>query len=116
MAPKRIYVYDGANLQIYDPQTDSWTNGTAPPTSRQYLGITVVDDCLYFIGGMSFPFPDIHSYYVFHAANERYTPVGYGSSTVAPTEPPSISEFLVIAPVALLVVVGVAVYLKRHRR
>ena len=43
MAPKRIYVYNGSSMQVYDPQTDSWTFGTAPPTSREYLGYTLLE-------------------------------------------------------------------------
>lgn len=76
MAPKRIYVYNGASLQIYDPQTDSWTFGTAPPTSRQYLGIGVIDDLLYFIGGFNYTSPGIYTDY---ATNEQYTPISYGN-------------------------------------
>ncbi len=118
MAPKRIYVYDGTTLQIYNPYTDSWTNGTAPPTSRQYLGIAVVNDLLYFIGGFKFEPP---GFYYDYATNEQYTPIGYGIQPT-PTDSPSTSEFSLIAPIALLVVsvvvaVGVvAVYLKRRKR
>ena len=36
MSPKRIYVYDGSSLQVYDPQNNNWTFGAAPPVSRQY--------------------------------------------------------------------------------
>ena len=115
MAPKRIYVYDGTTLQIYNPQADSWTNGTAPPSSRQNLGIGVVDDRLYFIGGMSYPIPNFGLYYVFHATNEQYTPLGYGTQTETPTNP----ELFLVVPLALLIIavaiVGIAIYLKKHK-
>jgi N-acetylneuraminic acid mutarotase len=76
MAPKRIYVYDGSSLQVYNPQNDSWTFGSAPPTSRQYLGIAVVNDLLYFIGGFTYTPPGFFNDF---ATNEQYTPFGYGS-------------------------------------
>jgi parallel beta-helix repeat protein len=76
MAPKRIYVYDGSSLQIYNPKTDNWTFGTAPPTSRQYLGIGVVEDLLYFIGGFTYTPPGLYTDYT---TNEQYTPIGYGT-------------------------------------
>lgn len=64
-APKRIYVIGGTqNLyfrytflnpldlnQIYDPETDTWTNGTPMPTPRGDLGIVVINDEIYAIGG-----------------------------------------------------------------
>ncbi|MGB9853463.1 MAG: Kelch repeat-containing protein [Candidatus Bathyarchaeales archaeon] len=77
LATKRIYVIggkqnlDAVNLnQVYDPETDSWTFGTPMPTARYGLGVAVVNDMLYAIGGMQdwFRAP----------ANERYTPMGYG--------------------------------------
>lgn len=114
---ERIYVYNGSTLQVYDPATDNWTLGTAPPTSRQYLGIGVVNDRLYFIGGMSWPIPDMGSYYTFHDTNERYTPVGY--ATPVPSNSQSNSEPLstlpiVLAVVAVAVVASVVVYLKKQ--
>jgi len=72
MAPKRIYViggYPAFNLvQIYDPETDAWTTGAQMPTNRYGLGVAVVNDRLYAIGG---------SGYDAGRANEQYTPVGY---------------------------------------
>jgi N-acetylneuraminic acid mutarotase len=61
---------DAVNLnQVYDPETDTWVAGPAMPTARYGLGVAVVDDSLYAIGGregwVGFPIS---------AANERYTP------------------------------------------
>jgi hypothetical protein len=61
-APKRIYVIGGevgfmeaTNInQVYDPQTDIWSTGASMPTARQGLGVAVVNDVIYAIGG-SFP-------------------------------------------------------------
>lgn len=73
---ERIYLIGGKqNLdavnfnQVYDPETDTWVAGTAMPTARFGLGVAVVDDSLYAIGGREgwFGFP-------ISAANERYTP------------------------------------------
>jgi N-acetylneuraminic acid mutarotase len=78
LAPKRIYVFSGmgnqtnnaTNLtQVYDPENDVWTTGTPIPTPRWSLGVAVVNDELYAIGGY-----DGETYL---AANEKYTPAGY---------------------------------------
>ena len=49
-----------------------WVAGPAMPTARFGLGVTVVDDSLYAIGGREgwFGFP-------ISAANERYTPADF---------------------------------------
>jgi N-acetylneuraminic acid mutarotase len=77
-APKRIYVAGGFVLQdysntthVYDPGRNSWSTTTPMPTPRLYLGLAVVNDVLYAIGG----------YYndTWLATNEQYTPSGYGT-------------------------------------
>jgi N-acetylneuraminic acid mutarotase len=81
LAPKRIYVFGGEDMdldqhnvatnltQVYDPENDTWTTGTPMPTPRWSLGVAVVNDELYAIGGY-----DGDSYL---AVNEMYTPLGY---------------------------------------
>jgi len=77
LAPKRIYVIGGevgdgvaTHLnQIYDPETDTWTNGISMPTPRWSLDVAVVNDELYAIGGKD---GDTRL-----AVNEKYTPIGY---------------------------------------
>jgi hypothetical protein len=94
MGSKRIYVYDGSYLQVYDPKNDSWSFGTNPPTNRQYLGIAVVNDLLYFIGGFIYtPY-----FYYFYDTNELYTPFGYGTPDPSPTPTPSLSSEPSIEP------------------
>jgi energy-converting hydrogenase Eha subunit A len=62
--------YGGIDLhQVYDPETDTWTNATAMPTPRKSMGLTVVYDEIYAIGGK-------HSGTLI-LANEKYTPSGY---------------------------------------
>jgi len=122
-APKRIYVLGGYPTfnynQIYDPETDTWTTGAQMPTNRYGLGVAVVSDAIYAIGGG-------------RAANEKYTPVGYGvtdsSSSPSPSqEPTSTSEqqmepfptTLVVASVVSVVVIGVGLlvhFKKRHAK
>jgi hypothetical protein len=116
-APKRIYVYDGTSLQIYDPQTDSWTLGANPPINRQYLGIAVFNDLLYFIGGFTYTFPGFYNDY---STNEQYTPPGYGTlqerenmpSTLFPTNTIIATSGVTIAAV----IVGLLVYFKKRKR
>jgi len=98
MAPKRIYVFGvdfaewifvppGFVHRVYDPANDSWTNGASMPTGRFNVGVAVVNDMLYVIGGYV---PEIGTNKFRSAVNEQYTPFGYG--TVPPdTTPPTIS-------------------------
>jgi N-acetylneuraminic acid mutarotase len=78
LAPKRIYVVGGlypyshiaANLtHVYDPETYTWTTGTPMLTPRWTLGVAVVNDELYAIGGY-----DGETYLT---VNEKYTPADY---------------------------------------
>lgn len=77
-APKRIYViggFDKTNYSnatfAYDFEKDEWSAGALMPTARAYLGLAVVDDAIYAIGG----FDGLNML----AANERYAPIGYGT-------------------------------------
>ena len=76
-APKKIYVLGGSensnsSNQIYTPEDDTWSNGTQPSTTRSYLGLAVVSDVLYAIGGSN------RSSFALNV-NEQYTPLGYGT-------------------------------------
>lgn len=85
-APKRIYVFGGTlnyyfrygfltatDLnQVYAPETDTWTTGTPMPTPRGKLGVAVINDEIYAIGGHnSIDWVSVVS------ANEKYTPNGF---------------------------------------
>ncbi len=77
LAPKRIYVLGGhvgsnitSNLtQVYNPENDTWTTGTSMPTPRWSLGVAVVNDELYAIGG--------YDGETALSVNEKYTPADY---------------------------------------
>ena len=79
MAPKRIYViggypsYDEVGLnQVYDPESNTWSSGSQMPTARHSLGVAVVNDTLYAIGGGS---TNLNVRY--YDENEQYIPIGY---------------------------------------
>ena len=62
--------YIGIDLhQVYDPETDTWTNATAMPTPRTGMGLATINNEIYAIGG-----EDNGSLLL---ANEKYTPSGY---------------------------------------
>ena len=79
MAPPLLYVIGGyflnsysSNVQVYNPSNNSWSTGLPMPTARAYLGVAVVNDVLYAIGG-------------FDGQNwlntvEEYTPIDYGTA------------------------------------
>jgi N-acetylneuraminic acid mutarotase len=77
-APKRVYVVGGFDqvsysnvVRVYDSECDVWSAGASMLTARGYLGLAVVDDVLYAIGGF-----DGENWL---DVNERYLPVGYGT-------------------------------------
>jgi hypothetical protein len=62
--------FPGVDLhQVYDPTTDTWTNATTMPTPRTGLGLAVVYNQIYAIGGEN------NGTHIL--ANEKYTPDGY---------------------------------------
>jgi len=145
-APKRIYLFSAepSSNQVYDPETDSWITGKEMPTRREHLGVAVVNDVLYAIGGRSYSFPypsgDYNESTIVCAANEQYTPIGYGTpdpsyssstsatSPIQPSSPTTItanneSEPFPLLPVAVASVATVAVaaagllvYFKKRKR
>ncbi|MCX8153551.1 MAG: hypothetical protein N3E52_03850 [Candidatus Bathyarchaeota archaeon] len=77
-APRRIYLvggFDRSNYSnatfAYDLERGEWSSGALMPTARAYLGLAVVDDVIYAIGG----FNGLNML----ATNERYAPIGYGT-------------------------------------
>jgi len=82
---------------VYDPETDTWTAGTPMPTPRWSLGVAVVNDELYAIGGKTEEGDN------YSAVNEKYTPAEY------------IPEFpsWIIMPLFMIVAVVVIIYRKK---
>jgi len=110
-APKRIYLLGGTlnhNTtdinQIYNPEDNTWTEGTPMPHDRTGLALAVVNDTVYALGGEHREWYSTHFNYNHVAFNEQYTPMGY------------IPEFPSWTPmlITLVAVVFVAV-IYRHR-
>jgi N-acetylneuraminic acid mutarotase len=77
MAPKKIYYIGGYStgtfsdkIQVYDIETNSWSEGPQMLTERAYLGLAVVNDIIYAVGGF-----DGTNWL---NSNEELKPVGYG--------------------------------------
>ena len=148
-APKRIYVMGGqegfmqplSQNYVYDPEADVWSNGTSMPTPRFTLGIAVVNDMLYAIGGHGGDFG------VVYEVNEQYTPFGYAAPTTpspspSPSPSPASSEpttplpsqnltptpkeqefaqnteiiYAVAATAVIIVIVAIAAFMLRRRK
>jgi N-acetylneuraminic acid mutarotase len=112
LAPKRIYVIGGYpafnQVQVYDPETDTWTTGANMPTNRYGLGVAVVDDRLYAIGG---------SGYDAGIANEQYIPLGYETETDQ-TEPSqtALITIVIVAVIVAAVSGGFIVYFTKLKK
>jgi len=130
-APTKVYVLGvtepvgiGVNIgvrvpsisnQVFDPESDSWTVGASPPTNRVNMGVAVVDDKLYAIGGSTYEDSGLHVPHMPSAVNEQYTPIGYG--TLPEQEPFPIIPVAVASTVTVAVVgVGLLVYFKKRKR
>jgi hypothetical protein len=91
-AMRRIYVVGGTtaesydvlgDVQVYDPQGDTWTFGASMPSVRRALMVAIVDDRLYAMGGDPWDAPgafyDPVGNRAWYTHNEVYTPFGYGT-------------------------------------
>lgn len=72
---------DSIPTQVYDVTTGNWINATQMPTSRNNLGVAVVNGNLYAIGGTPGG-PETN-------VNEMYTPSAYAALTPTPLPSPS---------------------------
>ena len=77
MAPTKIYYFGGYmgttftnKTQVYDLENNVWTSGADMPTARAYLGVAVINDVIYAIGGF-----DGANWL---QSNEQYKPLDYG--------------------------------------
>jgi hypothetical protein len=78
LAPQRIYYLGGfsgdslnTQTEMFNAAMDSWSTVDPMPTPREYLGVAVVNDVLYAVGGF-----DGTNWL---NTNEQFKPVGYGS-------------------------------------
>ena len=66
VAPHNGEVYSIAGwLDVYDPNTDTWTDGPSMPTPRAQFATAVVGSNIYAIGGVdsSFAYSDVVEYF-----------------------------------------------------
>ena len=96
MAPRRIYVVDN-DLRIYNPKKNEWTLGPNKTTTRDFMGVAVLNDKIYAIGGLTSVWPSGFSSQMPtltpYATNEVYTPASYGTpdpNYILETTPPNI--------------------------
>ncbi len=78
MVPSRLYLVGGylwdtfsSKTQIYNPSNNSWTEGPSLPSPEAHLGLAVVNDILYAIGGF-----DGQNWL---DTNSQYKPADYGT-------------------------------------
>lgn len=110
-SPKRIYVMGGRNgnvtsavNQAYDPENNVWTIGTPMPTARYGLGLAVVNDALYAIGGLE-------SNGNTTGKMEEYTPAGFDPLQAVPEFPT-----LIIMPLFIITTLMIStIYKRRHK-
>jgi parallel beta-helix repeat protein len=154
IAPKRIYVIGGNivsagwyirfcdHVQIYNPETDSWSFGRQMPTGRSDLALVNINDTLYALGGtnssVTVTVPGGASQEEWDAAwdkiastrchaNEKYLPLGHGTlptttATPSPTQTQtlpsptsSVPEFPIeIIPLVMVVMFAFAVVYRRR--
>jgi hypothetical protein len=104
LAPKRIYAIGGGSkgdlVQVYDPESDTWSTGSSMPVSRSGFSVAVVADLLYVIGGYD-------SDGCASAANDMYIPLGYNTSALPPDSNTSPKDKLVSIDIVLVTVVAV---------
>ena len=92
VTPQRIYVIGGRTSglevsynQVYNPENDSWSMGSAMSTARYGLAVAVVNDEIYAIGGLAGSFVTV----VQNDCNEQYDPLEDKTIPSAPSTSPS---------------------------
>ena len=98
--------------QVFYPKNNSWSVGASPFVNRLGMGVAVVEDKLYAIGGYTYESEGRHVPHESSAINEEYTPIDNQL-----TEGNQFLLTLVWFAAGLAVIVGVIliVYFKRRR-
>ena len=81
-APLRMYFFVNDATNVYDPANDQWIVGASMSTPRYCVGVAVVNDTFYIIGGrtrMSGLLMNVFITMSASPATEQYIPFGYGS-------------------------------------
>ncbi len=129
LASAKIYVIggtaDGYNavntIQIYYPQSDIWAEGFSMPTSRLGLGVAVLNDTFFAIGGASAAGIE-NNVGTVYAVNEQYLPLGYQGPMPSPfiipniTATPSIPEVSLLIILPLMLIIAALIILKTKER
>ena len=117
LAPKKIYVLDYSAVRGYSPENGTWILGADVLKKLRFnFGAAILNDAIYVIGGYTYKWLPGDFYPM--AANERYTPFGYGTVPHEP-EPEPFPIVPVAAASAASVVVAVAgllVYFRKRNR
>ena len=115
-APKAIYVMGGfvgfvspLNLtQVYHPENDTWSIGASMQIPLYGLGVAIVNDTLFAIGGKTGIYsPDV-------AENNQYTPIGYGA--VPHQLEPFPTTFIAVASGVSVAIIGIGLFLYLNKR
>jgi len=116
---------------VYNPANGEWTTAANITTARSYFGATILNDKIYAIGGAIYNELGVGPTI---AANEQYTPIGYGTPDPTPSPSPSPSPtaspspepqpepepfptvpLLAVSAVAITVVAALLVYFKKRK-
>jgi hypothetical protein len=118
-APKQIYViggysqhgigdYEATNkVYCYNPATDTWSQAADMPTARYNMGVAVLNDRIYVMGGgltttskdgWDIPTTDVV---------EVFTPLGYGA--ISPSSSPNTTQQVLTGDMAVIAGIIVAV-------
>ena len=83
LAPKQICFFDYEATYVFDITNNSWTVGAQMPTARICVGVAVVNDTFYVIGGRSGEWGYITIMNA-SALTEQYVPFGYKPDSTQP--------------------------------
>ena len=116
LAPKKIYVLDYSAVRGYSPENGTWILGADVLKKLRFnFGAAILNDAIYVIGGYTYKWLPGDFYPM--AANERYTPFGYGTVPHEPEPEPFPTTLVATVAVASVAIIGLGllVYLKKRK-